>query len=180
MISGFRHEVHEKCALVCYCAASSGNLYQRFRTTYRSQVQWSILHVVDSEINDAAVSLVSSHMSESCGPHSSSSSPPPPVSSSFLLVTKKQSTQGKKKDKIKKEKILYFILFLAFSTSIISQLALFVCISADFTATERKQERRKRKQTALIHSLIFLLIYLHTYLFSSLFTHSFANLFINE
>jgi len=31
-----------------------------------------------------------------------------------------------------------FVVFLAFSTSITRQLALFVCISVDFTATERK------------------------------------------
>jgi hypothetical protein len=64
---------------------------------------------VDSEINEAAVSLGSSHMSEFCGPRSSSS---------FLLLLrrKKQSTKGKKKDKNKKEKPLYFSPVLVVGT----------------------------------------------------------------
>ena len=38
---GFRREVGEKCALLCYYAASSGISYRRFGTTYRSHLQGS-------------------------------------------------------------------------------------------------------------------------------------------
>ena len=98
--------------------------YRRFRTAYRSQFQGSILHVVDSEINESAVSSGSSHMTESCGPRSSSSSPPPPRPASFLLLLlllllllrrrrrrrRKQSAKGKMKDKNKKWKDPLFLL----------------------------------------------------------------------
>jgi len=110
VISGFRREVEEKYALLCYCATSSVISYRRFRTTYRSHFQGLTLHVVDSKINEAAVSLGSSNMSL--------------VAHALLLLLflllllpllllrrKKQSMKGKKKDKKKrKDPLFYFFL----------------------------------------------------------------------
>jgi hypothetical protein len=41
VISGFRHEVDENCALLGYYAASSGNFLQTFGTIYRSHLKGS-------------------------------------------------------------------------------------------------------------------------------------------
>jgi hypothetical protein len=39
VISGFRREVDENCALMGYNMASSGNFYRPFGTTFQSQLQ---------------------------------------------------------------------------------------------------------------------------------------------
>jgi len=39
MITGFRREVGENCALLGYYAAGSGLSYRRFGTIYQSQIQ---------------------------------------------------------------------------------------------------------------------------------------------
>jgi len=41
VISGFRHEVYENCALLSYYAASSGNSFPTFRDNLWTQIQGS-------------------------------------------------------------------------------------------------------------------------------------------
>jgi len=135
--------------------------YRRFRTTYRSHFQGSILHVVDSEINEAAFSLGSSHMSESYGPRSSSSSSPLLL---LLLRRKKQSRKGKKQE----QKRTLFILF-CFLPSLL-QLSLSSHYLSVFLWTYCNRKKiRKKKNTNRIYSLTDLFINLLTYIYIFIF-----------
>ena len=139
--------------------------YQCFRTTYRSQFQGSILHVVDSEINEAAVSLFSLLMSESCGPRSSSSSSssPPPVSSSSSSEETNYEMKEERQEQKRKDPLLYFVSCLLYFNHLSARvICLYFCGFYCNRKKIRKKKKRKRNRT---YSFINLFIDLLTYIF---------------